>query len=46
MRNIGFVPKAFEEYEYWIETDRKTALRIWRSDQRYFKKSIYWNWEA
>jgi toxin YoeB len=28
MRNIGFVPKAFEEYEYWIETDRKTALRI------------------
>jgi toxin YoeB len=28
MRNIEFVPKAFEEYQYWIETDRKTALRI------------------
>jgi toxin YoeB len=28
MRNIEFVPKAFEEYKKWIETDRKTALRI------------------
>jgi toxin YoeB len=28
MRNIEFVPKAFEEYQNWIETDRKTALRI------------------
>lgn len=28
MRNIEFVPKAFEEYRQWIETDRKTALRI------------------
>ncbi len=28
MRNIEFVPKAFKEYLYWIETDRKTALKI------------------
>ena len=28
MRNIEFVPKAFEEYKEWIQTDRKTALRI------------------
>jgi toxin YoeB len=28
MRNIEFVPKAFKEYQDWIATDRKTALRI------------------
>lgn len=28
MRNIEFVPKAFEEYQEWISTDRKIALRI------------------
>ena len=28
MRNIEFVPKAFQEYQDWIGTDRKTALRI------------------
>jgi toxin YoeB len=28
MRNIQFVPEAFKEYREWIETDRKTALRI------------------
>lgn len=28
MRNIEFVPKAFKEYQDWIKTDRKTALRI------------------
>jgi len=28
MRNIEFVPKAFKEYQEWIQTDRKTALRI------------------
>lgn len=28
MRNIEFVPKAFLEYQNWIETDRKMALRI------------------
>ncbi len=28
MRNIEFVPKAFKEYQDWIQTDRKTALRI------------------
>ncbi len=28
MKNIEFVPGAFEEYRQWIETDRKTALRI------------------
>jgi len=28
MRNIEFVPKAFEEYQEWINTDRKIALRI------------------
>ena len=28
MRNIEFVPKAFDEYKEWIFTDRKTALRI------------------
>ena len=28
MRNIEFVPKAFDEYKEWIFLDRKTALRI------------------
>ena len=28
MRTIEFVPKAFVEYQEWIKTDRKTALRI------------------
>ncbi len=28
MRNIAFVPKAFKEYQEWIEIDRKTAMRI------------------
>jgi toxin YoeB len=28
MRNIEFVPRAFDEYKDWIFTDRKTALRI------------------
>lgn len=28
MRNVAFVPKAFKEYQDWIEKDRKTALRI------------------
>lgn len=28
MKNIEFVPKAYEEYRNWIETDRKMALRI------------------
>ena len=28
MRTIEFVPKAFKEYQDWIEKDRKTALRI------------------
>ncbi|MBE7175983.1 MAG: Txe/YoeB family addiction module toxin [Mucilaginibacter polytrichastri] len=28
MRNIAFHPKAFSEYQQWIQTDRKTALRI------------------
>jgi toxin YoeB len=28
MRNIEFLPKAFKEYNDWIEIDRKTALRI------------------
>lgn len=28
MRNIEFVPKVFKEYQNWIETDRKMALRI------------------
>ena len=28
MKNIAFVPQAFKEYQNWIETDRKTALRI------------------
>ena len=28
MRTIEFVPKAFKEYQDWIETDRRTALRI------------------
>ena len=27
MRNIEFLPKAFKEYNDWIETDRRTALR-------------------
>jgi toxin YoeB len=28
MKNIEFVPSAFKEYQEWIETDRKIALRI------------------
>ncbi|MES2703981.1 MAG: Txe/YoeB family addiction module toxin [Bacteroidota bacterium] len=28
MRNIEFLPKAFKEYNDWINTDRRTALRI------------------
>ncbi len=28
MKNIEFVPKAFKEYQDWVKTDRKTALRI------------------
>lgn len=28
MKNIEFVPEAFKEYQVWVETDRKTALRI------------------
>jgi toxin YoeB len=28
MRNIEFVPKAFEEYQEWIIRDRQMAIRI------------------
>jgi len=28
MRNIEFVPEAFEEYREWMSNDRRTALRI------------------
>jgi len=28
MRHVEFVPDAFKEYQDWIETDRKLALRI------------------
>ena len=28
MRNIEFIPSAFKEYQEWIETDRKIAIRI------------------
>ncbi|MFN6088294.1 MAG: Txe/YoeB family addiction module toxin [Cyclobacteriaceae bacterium] len=28
MRTIEFVPKAFKEYQDWIQLDRKMALRI------------------
>lgn len=28
MKNIEFDPDTFKEYQHWIETDRKTALRI------------------
>jgi len=28
MTNVEFVPAAFNEYRNWIETDRKTALKI------------------
>jgi len=28
MRNVEFVPAAFIEYQNWIETDRRIALRI------------------
>jgi len=28
MRSIEFVPKAFNEYQQWIERDRRIALRI------------------
>ena len=28
MKNVEFVPAAFKEYQQWIETDRKVALRI------------------
>ena len=28
MSNIEFVPDAFNEYQRWIETDRRIALKI------------------
>lgn len=28
MRSIEFVPDAFYEYQRWIETDRRIALKI------------------
>ncbi len=28
MRTIEFIPAAFKEYQAWIETDRRVALRI------------------
>jgi toxin YoeB len=28
MRRVEFVPSVFKEYQKWIETDRKIALRI------------------
>lgn len=28
MRTIEFVPASFKEYQEWIESDRKTALKI------------------
>lgn len=28
MRNIEFVPRAFKEYQDWIRTDMKVALKI------------------
>lgn len=28
MRNIEFILSAFKEYQKWIETDRKIAMRI------------------
>ncbi|MGE0018336.1 MAG: Txe/YoeB family addiction module toxin [Draconibacterium sp.] len=28
MINVEFVPAAFNEYRNWIETERKTALKI------------------
>ena len=28
MRSIEFVPDAFNEYQRWIETDRRVALKI------------------
>ena len=28
MRNIEFIPDAFTEYQRWIETDRRIALKI------------------
>jgi toxin YoeB len=28
MKTIEFVPEAFKEYQRWIETDRRIALKI------------------
>jgi toxin YoeB len=28
MKTIEFVPEAFKEYQHWIESDRKIALKI------------------
>ena len=28
MRNIEFTPKSFEEFQQWVETDKKMAIRI------------------
>ena len=28
MKNLEFFPAAFQEYQEWIETDRRIALRI------------------
>ena len=28
MRTVGFSPGGFDDFAHWIETDRKTAVRI------------------
>ncbi len=28
MRSLGFAPKAFDDFAWWIEHDRSKALRI------------------
>lgn len=28
MKNLEFDPDAFEDLEWWIEHDRRTALRV------------------
>ncbi|MBE2186948.1 MAG: Txe/YoeB family addiction module toxin [Rhodothermales bacterium] len=30
MRNVTFKPQALEDSGWWIQQDRKVALRIWR----------------
>ena len=46
MRLITFEKNAFEEYQEWIEIDRKLAIRIGQIIKDIFERSIQGNWKA